>query len=317
VRTPSLLLLLLFSVTGTAAQPVPVGVAPTSISVDAPLEAQHNPHLKLGAPFHSWIVASGTVTIAPDGRVTDLTLQPISIAGLSSKLGAFQPMDRTLVPDDAERFERAARAALERAVFEPLDGDPPRRSFVNLAWKARGGSMDIGAAESGGALRRAPGVLARTFAKGTTFYLWGGPDVAVEARRLAPVEDADRREALGLPSATFVEALAPRCPVVAEAPEGVYWQQLDDGLQPREPLQLEYPYSERSQSGHGIVVLVLQVAPNGSVSAVHPTHAVPGRPAFAESAITSACRLRFNLPRLNGEPVHGLYWQHAEFTSQP
>jgi len=313
-----LLLSLLFAANVEPAQSAAVGVAPSSISIPAPVEKRHNPHSALGVPYHSWILAPATVTIDPDGRVTDMTLRPISVVHLSSNLGTFQPVgETTLIPRDAERFENAARAALQEARFEKQDGGAPRRSFVNLAWKAYGGSMNVEAAESGGSLRHAPNVLARTFAKGTTFYVWGGVEVSVEAKPLETIDDDNRRLALGLPSPSFVEKLGPSCRVLESAPSGTVGKHLDNGLLPLEPLELEFPERKRRDRDGGIVILVAQVASDGSVSAVYPTHTTPGRPAFAESAIRSICRLEFNPPRLNGEPVVGLHVQHAEFKISP
>ena len=317
MRTLLFLPVVLLAVTVAPAQSPAVCVAPISISVSAPIKEQHNPHLALGAPFNSWILALATVVIGPDGRVIDVIMRPISVAGLGSKTGAFKPLTQTLLPRDARLFESVALAALEGARFESGDGGP-RRSFVNFAWKAYGGSMDVGAAESGGTLRHSPGVLARTFAKGTTFYFWGGVDVAIEAKRFEAVDGDNRRRVLGLPSESFAEKLAPGCRVLDGAPSGRWAPNLDDDLRPLERLEPAYPDAERRDRAQGIVLMMVQVAPDGSVSGVYPSRTTPGRPAFAESAIRSTCRLRFNEPRFDGEAVYGLHWQHAEFeTSGP
>ncbi len=122
-----------------------------------------------------------------------------------------------------------------------------------------------------------------------------------------------RREALGLPSPSFAESLPAACEVLERQPSGVFSQNLDEPLRPGEELNFEYPEAERRARAEGVVLLLVRVTADGSVSGAYTSQPTPGHPAFAESVIRTACRLRFNKPRRADAPVTALFPQYAEF----
>lgn len=283
------------------------GLAPISIEIPAPVVPEGLQDLEV--PLDYWILVGTVATIDSDGLVVESTAR----RGKFSRLVGTGNFDsRNLVENlpsfDCEPFRTAALTALDGARFESRKG-APYKSFINFAWRVGALKTPSSKLVNIRGLRDGESVLARTFAKGTSFYLWKGVGESVETS-FAPFEP--NPDALGYPSLDFLANLED-CQVVTHPLVGYTEEQLDSNVRSLEPLQVPYPQRERRLRVTGTVVLQIRIDKTGRVSAVHLIRAVPGFPGFAESTIATVCDLRYQVPRRDGLPVPAVHTIHSSF----